>query len=120
MKLILSTLAIVLCLGITGNSNAVERNAVETWECTESPFGTEILVVAEVNECRVTGEIAVAGEKYKTFFKITGSGRRWDFGEDFKYALTIMPGGEGKYYDFTNAESDKTTQPSYLLDCKMK
>ena len=63
------------------------------------------------------GQISVAGVTYFALFRITGFERRWDFGEEMKYAFIINPDGSGAYYDFSPVEEGETTKPSQLYDC---
>ena len=66
---------------------------------------------------KASGQISVAGVTHRALFRITGFERRWDFGEEMKYAFIINPDGSGAYYDFSLLEEGETTKPSQLYDC---
>ena len=56
-----------------------KSGVIETWECTE-PKGTEILFIAQVNECGETGQIKDANNTHDAFVHCSAYFKRWDFG----------------------------------------
>ena len=123
MKTIITVMALVLCLGVATSGVAEEKKVIETWECADSSYSPQVLVVAEVNEGRKIGKIAVAGITYDCTFNIQGFDRRWDFGFNKKtltydYAFFISPNGRASYYEFAGEKG--STEPSSSFYCKMK
>jgi TonB family protein len=92
---------------------------IETWQCWD--YGDEsqkVLVTATVEVGRREGDIAVAGVKHKTVFRVAGFDRRWDFGfenKTYQYAFVIEPNGTGRYFNFGGEAKAK---PSRLMNCR--
>ncbi|VUX56210.1 exported protein of unknown function [uncultured Woeseiaceae bacterium] len=96
----------------------------ETFRCQEGAYwqssGT-VVVVATINEDRITGTIKLAGATYQAKYHVQGFDRRWDFGLNAEYeydlALVISPSGIALYYDFSRAELGETVQHSQTFVC---
>src|SRR5262249_55230546 len=81
----------------TPTATTNQAKYAERWECTQSKYTNEILVVATVEEGRESGTVAVAGVTHKAHFKVAGFNRRWDFGpveHPGRYAFLIEPDGD--------------------------
>ena len=98
-------------------------DTVKTWRCfskfdfDKNTVLVELTRVTVAGETQGSGQISVAGVTHCALFRITGFERRWDFGEEMKYAFIINPDGSGAYYDFSPVEEGETTKPSQLYDC---
>ncbi|WP_419910307.1 hypothetical protein [Hoeflea sp.] len=75
-------------------------------------------VTVTIDEDRNSGTINVFGVTHAAACTVKGLERRCDFGEDFDYALVIEPGGNARYYDFSQTRSGQSVRPSQLFTCK--
>lgn len=111
----MKTLFAIVCVTV---STVVQAKPVEIWDCQQ--FTDEIVVVATVEDGRLTGTIAVSGVTHKARFSVAGFDRRWDFGpkeDPHRYAFTIQPNGMALYYDFM---TEKRAKPSRMMTCRQR
>lgn len=83
---------------------------IERWVCKDFP-GVGEDITLEVDGKHLTGTVNVAGETQQATYGIEGINRLWRFGPEFgkgsRYAIAIRPNGEGTYFDFALADTDK-------------
>lgn len=64
--------------------------------------------------------VSVASMDYPAFYSVKGINRRWDFGNDFNFSITLKPDGNGAYYDFSDIEAGESTSPEQTFRCIKK
>ena len=113
MRFAIMTALALIALAAPANAKTIRCQAGSWWDSSAKAD-----VTITINEGDNSSAINVFGSTHAAICYVKGLERRCVFGEDFDFALIIESGGDGRYYDFSNARSHEVVDPSQPFICR--